>query len=140
MRYIMTEIWHNYLLDPSPAPDPDERWLDGCSADAMISTDRAASRDDPATLRGLATYAGPAMVLYSDHDIFRTSSDVVRRRRLPQAIHVTLDDSGHLHWLQNEAAYRDTLPHFYATHGSLLGGVPLGGVSDLHRVRVSRVV
>jgi hypothetical protein len=25
-----------------------------------------------------------------------------------------------LHWLQNEAAYRDTLPHFYATHGSLV--------------------
>ena len=130
MRHIMTEIWHNYVLDPGPGPDPDERWLDGCSADAMISTDRAVSRDDPATLRGLATYAGPAMVWYGEHDISGTSSDVVRRRRLPQAIQVTLDDSDHSHWLQNEAAYRDTLPHFYATHGSLLSEHPVAKPED----------
>jgi proline iminopeptidase len=115
MRHLMTETWHNYFLDPRQAPDPDERWLGGCSADAMIRTDRAVSRQDPALLSGLATYAGPAMVLYGAYDIFGTSAGIVRRR-LPQALQVTLHDSGHLHWLQNPAGYRQALHHFYSTH------------------------
>jgi len=53
MRHVMTETWHNYFLDPRRAPDPDEHWLGGCSADAMIRTDRAVSREDPAVLTGL---------------------------------------------------------------------------------------
>jgi hypothetical protein len=94
MRHVMTETWHNYFLDPRQAPDPDRRWLAGCCADAMIGTDRAVSREDPAVLDGLAAYAGPVMVLYGVHDIFGKSTDVVRRR-LPQAAQVTVEDSGH---------------------------------------------
>jgi len=115
MRHLMTQTWHNYFLDPRQAPDPDEHWLSGCSADAMIRTDRAVPRQDPALLNALATYAGPAMVVYGEHDIFGTSADVVRRR-LPQALQVTLHDSGHLHWLQNEAGYREALHHFYSKY------------------------
>jgi proline iminopeptidase len=115
MRHIMTETWHNYFLDPRKAPDPDEHWLDGCSASAMIRTDRAVSREDPAVLDGLARYAGPAMILYGEHDIFGTSTDVVRYR-LPRAVQVTLKDSGHLHWLQNEAGYRQALRQFYSAY------------------------
>ena len=96
MRHVMTETWHNYFPDPRQAPDPDEQWLNGCSADAMIRTDHAVSREDPALLSGLATYAGPAMVLYGENDIFGTSADIVRHR-LPHAAQVTLKDSGHLH-------------------------------------------
>ena len=40
----------------------------------------------------------------------------VVRRRLPQALQVTLHDSGHLHWLQNEAGYREALHHFYSKY------------------------
>jgi pimeloyl-ACP methyl ester carboxylesterase len=115
MRRVMTETWHNYFLDLRRAPDPDEQWLGGCSADAMIRTDRAASREDPALLTGLAAYAGPAMVVYGEHDIFGTSADVVQRR-LPQALQVTVQDSGHLHWLQNVAGYRQALHHFYSSN------------------------
>jgi pimeloyl-ACP methyl ester carboxylesterase len=57
---------------------------------------------EPAVLSGLAAYTGPAMVLYGEYDIFGTSADVVRRR-LPHAVQVTLSDSGHLHWQQNQA-------------------------------------
>lgn len=113
MRRLMTETWHNYFLHPQQAPDPDQRWLAGCSASAMIRTDRAVSREDPALLTGLAAYTGPAMVLYGEHDIFGTSADVVRLR-LPQAWQVTLERSGHLHWLQNQAGYGETLRRFYA--------------------------
>ena len=38
MRHVMTEVWHNYFLDPGSAPDPDPVWLSGCSAEAMIKT------------------------------------------------------------------------------------------------------
>jgi proline iminopeptidase len=118
MRHVMTETWHDYFLDPRQAPDPDKRWLGGCSASAMIRTDRAVSREGPALLSGLASYAGPVMVLYGQHDIFGTSADVVRRR-LPRALQVTLEGSGHLHWLQNEAGYREVLRRFYAAAGAL---------------------
>jgi hypothetical protein len=80
MRHVMAETWHNHFLDPRQAPDPDEQWLRGCWADAMIRTDRAVSREDPALLSGLAAYAGPAMVLYGEYDIFGTSAGIVRRR------------------------------------------------------------
>lgn len=113
MRHPMTETWHNYFLHPQQAPDPDRGWLAGCSASAMIRTDRAVSREDPALLTGLAAYTGPAMVLYGEHDIFGTSAGVVRLR-LPQALQVTLEGSGHLHWLQNQTGYGETLRHFYA--------------------------
>jgi pimeloyl-ACP methyl ester carboxylesterase len=115
MRHLMTETWHNYFLDPRQAPDPEQPWLRGCSANAMIRTDRAISRQDPALLSGLAAYAGPAMVIYGEHDIFGLSAGVVRGR-LPLAAQVTLADSGHLHWLQNQAGYRQALHHFYSTH------------------------
>jgi proline iminopeptidase len=115
MRHLMTETWHNYFLNPRQAPGPDERWLAGCSAGAMIRTDRAVSREDPAVLAGLGAYAGPVMVLYGEHDIFGTSAGIVRRR-LPQALQVTLEGSGHLHWLQNQLGYREALHRFYSTY------------------------
>jgi hypothetical protein len=43
MRHVMTEA--QLFLDPGSAPDPDPAWLAGCSAEAMIKTDRAVSRD-----------------------------------------------------------------------------------------------
>ena len=113
MRHLATEIWHDFFLDPRTAPDPDERWLDGCSAKAMFRTDRAVSREDPAVLDGLSAYAGPALVLYGEYDIFGTSAGVVRRR-LPHAAQVRLERSGHLSWLQNEPGYREALRHFYS--------------------------
>jgi proline iminopeptidase len=112
MRHVMTETWHSYFPERRQAPDPDQRWLDGCSADAMIRTDRAVSAADPAVLDSLADYAGPVLVLYGEHDIFGTSAGVVRRR-FPQAAQVTLEGSGHLHWLQNQAGYRQALRRFY---------------------------
>jgi proline iminopeptidase len=115
MRHVMTETWHDYFPDPRQAPDPDQRWLAGCSAEAMIRTDRAVSREDPACLDGLAAYAGPVMVLYGEYDIFGASTGVVRRR-FPQAAQITLEHSGHLHWLQNPAGYRQALRGFYSAH------------------------
>jgi proline iminopeptidase len=115
MRHLMTQTWHDYFPDPRNAPDPDEHWLAGYSASAMIRTDRAVSREDPAVLDGLARYAGHAMILHGEHDIFGPSTDVVRHR-LPRAVQVTLKDSGHLHWLQNDKGYRQALRHFYSAY------------------------
>jgi proline iminopeptidase len=115
LRHVMTETWHNYFPDPRSAPDPDQAWLAGCSAEAMLRTDRAVSREDPSVLSGLPAYTGPAMVIYGEHDIFGTSTDIVRRR-LPHAQQIKLPGSGHLHWLQDEPGYRAALHHFYATH------------------------
>ena len=52
------------------------------------------------------------MVLCGAFDIFGDSTDVVRRR-LADAVQVNLEDSGHLHWLQNPDGYRDALRCFY---------------------------
>jgi proline iminopeptidase len=113
MSRVMTETWHNYFLDPSRAPDPDPRWLAGCSPTAMLRTDRAVSRENPALLGQLAGFDAPVMVLYGEHDIFGPASEVVRRR-FPRAEQATLEASGHLHWLDNPTGYRDALGHFFA--------------------------
>jgi pimeloyl-ACP methyl ester carboxylesterase len=114
LRHVMTDMWHNYFLDPRTAPDPDQAWLAGCSAEAMLRTDRAITREDSNVLRGLSAQTCPVMVVYGEHDILGTSADIVRHR-LPHALQVTLHGSGHLHWLQGEPAYREALRHFYST-------------------------
>lgn len=112
MVRVMTETWHNYFLDPRRAPDPDPRWLAGCSATAMLRTDKAVSREQPALLENLRGFDAPALVLYGEHDIFGPAAETVRRR-LPAAMHITLDRSGHLHWLDNPSGYRDALQYFF---------------------------
>ena len=114
MRHVMTEVWHDYFLDPRTAPDPDRAWLGGCSPQAMIRTDRALSHADAGALDGLSAHAGPVLVLYGEDDIFGASEAVVRQR-FPAATQVTLTASGHLHWLQNRAGYQDALRSFYAS-------------------------
>jgi proline iminopeptidase len=112
MRRVMTETWYNYFLDPHTAPDPDPVWLAGCSAEAMLRTDRALSHADHRQLDELVTLAVPVLVLYGEYDIFGTSTHVVRDR-FPHATQVTLSGSGHLHWLQQPDAYRQVLHDFY---------------------------
>jgi pimeloyl-ACP methyl ester carboxylesterase len=65
-------------------------------------------------LSGLSAYAGPAMVVYGEHDIFGPSADIVRNR-LPHAVQVMLHGSGHRHWLQGEPSSREALRQFFAT-------------------------
>jgi proline iminopeptidase len=113
MRRVMTETWHNYFLDPNSAPDPDPTWLDGCSAEAMLTTDRAVSRAGPERLDQVGTLDAPVLVLYGEYDIFGDATHIVRER-FPHARQVTLSGSGHLHWLQQPDAYRAALRDFYA--------------------------
>ena len=52
-------------------------------------------------------------------DIFGAGAEIVRSR-FPQAIQVTLENSGHVHWLQNPAGYDNALGEFYEhAHGSV---------------------
>jgi proline iminopeptidase len=113
MYHVMTQAWHNYFVNPSRAPDPDPQWLAGSSPTAMVRTGRALSRANPALLENLPDLEAPVMVLYGEHDIFGPASDVVRMR-FPQAKQVTLQGSGHLHWLDNPRGYRDVLEDFFA--------------------------
>ena len=112
MRHVMTETWHNYFLDPRSAPDPEPGWLSGSSRIAMIRTDRAISSERPDVLEGASSYRGPVVVLYGAFDIFGDGTEIVRGR-FPQAIQVTLENSGHVHWLQNPSGYANTLGDFY---------------------------
>ena len=70
MRHLMTEVWRDYSTDPRTAPDPDRSWLDGCSPQAMIRTDRALARAGASVLASPSGYAGPVLVLYGEDDIF----------------------------------------------------------------------
>jgi proline iminopeptidase len=112
MRHVMTETWHNYFLDPRSAPDPDPEWLAGCSPIAMMKTDRAVSRERPEVLGSVSSYQGPVLVLYGAFDIFESGRQIVRSR-YPHARQVTLENSGHVHWLQNPSAYAEALSEFY---------------------------
>ena len=113
MRHVMTQVWHNYFLDPGSAPDPDPGWLRGCSARAMIRTDRAVSRQPPGMLDRVAGYQGPVLVLYGAYDIFDNAAAAIVRNRFPHAVQLTLADSGHLHWLNNPVGYASALRDFY---------------------------
>ena len=119
LGHVMTEVWHDYFLNPCTAPDPDRQWLAGCSPEALLRTDRALSRADPGVLAALSVYAGPVLVLFGEDDIFGESEAIVRRR-FPGATQVTLESSGHLHWLQNQVGYQEALRSFYATHCSAM--------------------
>jgi len=77
----------------------------------MIKTDRAVSKEQPDALEGVSSYEGPVLVLYGAYDIFGDATEIVRRR-LPRAAQVTLEGSGHLHWLQNPPAYANALHQF----------------------------
>jgi hypothetical protein len=107
----MSETWHNNFLDPTSAPDPDRTWLAGCSAAAMLATDRAASRAGPERL----DKAGPVdvPVLYGEPEILGDATHVVRER-FPHAHQVTLSGSGHLRWLQQPDTYRAAPRDSYA--------------------------
>jgi pimeloyl-ACP methyl ester carboxylesterase len=52
------------------------------------------------------------LVLYGAHDIFADGIEIVRSR-FPRAVQVTLEDSGHVHWLQNPSAYASVLQQFF---------------------------
>ena len=78
----------------------------------MIQTDRAISREHPDALKGASSYEGPALVLYGASDIFADGTQIVRSR-FSHAIQATLQDSGHVHWLQNPSGYADALREFY---------------------------
>jgi pimeloyl-ACP methyl ester carboxylesterase len=108
----MTETWHNYFLNPRHAPDPDPKWLNGCSAEVMLRTDRAVTRQSPDILDGLRNYTAPAMVLYGAYDIFGDVTQIVRSR-FAHATQITLGGSGHLHWIQNPTGYAEALDDFY---------------------------
>ena len=112
MRHVMTQTWHNYFPVPRAAPDPDPAWLAGGSPVAMIKTDRAISRGHPDTLNAASNYQGPALVLYGASDIFGDGTAIVRGR-FPHAVQVTLEGSGHVHWLQNPSGYAKALSDFY---------------------------
>ena len=90
------------------APDPDPGWLSGSSRIAMIKTDRAISKEGSEVLKRASSDEGPVMVLYGAFDIFGAGTDIVRSR-FPHAVQVTLENSGHVHWLQNPAGYAKAL-------------------------------
>lgn len=112
MRHIMTETWHNYFLEPQSAPDPDPTWLLGCSPLAMIKTDRAMLKERPDSLDAASTFDRPVLVLYGAFDIFGDGIDIMRSR-FPGAQQVTLENSGHVHWINNPIGYAAVLTDFY---------------------------
>jgi pimeloyl-ACP methyl ester carboxylesterase len=72
----------------------------------------AISREHPDALKGASSYDRPALVLYGASDIFAEGTQIVRNR-FPYATQVTLQHSGHVHWLQNPSGYADALREFY---------------------------
>lgn len=51
------------------------------------------------------------LVLYGTFDIFEDGTEIVRGR-FPQAMQVTLENSGHVFWLQHPSGHAKTLGAF----------------------------
>jgi len=106
-------LWRFYFESPGEAPDADEDWLSGIRADAVNKTRRSlVSFENHRLDEGLEGFDAPVLVVFGRKDIYGPSKALVRKR-LPCAAFKTIENAGHLPWLQNSVAFEETLYQFY---------------------------
>lgn len=134
LQRTLAQVWRNYFPDPAKAPPADPRWLAGISRTAMQQTRQAILHKDPLLLReDTSTMAFPVLVLFGEKDIYGSEAQLVDAR-YPQAVHIRLEGTVHLPWIQAPERFTAILRSFYGTAvipSSLNESRPLheGGVS-----------
>jgi proline iminopeptidase len=134
LQRTLAQVWRNYFPDPTKAPAADPHWLAGISRRAMHQTRQAILQEDPTALReGARTTAFPVLVLFGEKDIYGSEAQLVDAR-YPQAVHLRLEGTVHLPWIQAPDRFAAILRSFYETTAfpaSLQGNQsPKGGVSS----------
>jgi proline iminopeptidase len=115
IQRTLAQVWRNYFPDPATAPPADPRWLAGISRRAMQQTRQAILQEDPMVLlEGARKAAFPVLVLFGDKDIYGSEAQLVDAR-YPQAVHIRLDQTVHLPWIQAPESFAALLHSFYET-------------------------
>src|SRR2546421_3910312 len=115
LRGTLAQVWRNYFPDPGKAPPADPRWLAGISRTAMHQTRQAILHSDPMLLlEGASKAAFPMLVLFGEKDIYGSEAHLVDTR-YPQAVHIRLDGTIHLPWIQAPDRFAAILRSFYDT-------------------------
>lgn len=114
-RNIFALIWKNYFKTPSEAPEADKSWLSGIKADAFNKTIKSViSFDNKILDKNLENFMAPVTTIFGSYDIYGASRESVNKR-FPNMNYVTIEDSGHLPWIQNKHKFTLLLHDFYGT-------------------------
>jgi proline iminopeptidase len=115
LQRTLAQVWRNYFPDPAQAPAADPRWLEGISRTAMHQTRQAILHEDPMQFQeGASTTALPVLVLFGERDIYGSEAQIVDAR-YPQAVHIRLNGTVHLPWIQAPERFTAILRSFYDT-------------------------
>jgi pimeloyl-ACP methyl ester carboxylesterase len=115
LQGALAQVWRNYFPDPAKAPPADPRWLAGIGRTAMHQTRQAILQEDPMLLQeGASTTVFPVLVLFGEKDIYGSEAQLVDAR-YPQAMHIRLDGTVHLPWIQAPERFTAILRSFYDT-------------------------
>jgi len=112
-RSIFALLWKYYFKIPSEAPEADKRWLSGINANAVNKTRKSVISYDNKTLDSdLANFKAPVTAAFGIYDIYGTSKETINKR-FKKLNYVTIENSGHLPWIQNQHDFTVLLYDFY---------------------------
>jgi proline iminopeptidase len=115
LQGTLAQVWRNYFPNPAKAPAADPRWLAGIGRTAMYQTRQAILQEDSMLLReGTSATAFPVLVLFGEKDIYGSEAYLVDTR-YPEAVHIRLDGTIHLPWIQAPDKFAAILRSFYDT-------------------------
>ena len=98
---------------PCEAPDADKKWLSGIKANAVNKTRKSIISFDNKTLdNGLRSFKVPVTAVFGSYDIYGKSKDAINKR-FSNLNYITIENSGHLPWIQNQQDFTVLLNDFY---------------------------
>lgn len=113
-KNIFKLLWKFYFKKPNEAVEVDPSWLSGINATAINKTRKNIVSLNNATLdEALRDFSKPVTVLFGSYDIYGESQEFIKNR-FPNSIHMILENSGHLPWVQDSANFKKLLNQFYA--------------------------
>ena len=114
-RNIFALLWKYYFKIPGEAPEADKKWLSGITANAVNKTRKSIiSIDNKALDKDLENFKAPVTAVFGSYDIYGASKESVNKR-FTNINYVTIEDSGHLPWIQNHNKFTILLHDFYGT-------------------------
>ena len=112
-RNVFKQVWKNYFLIPSEAPDASKAWLAGINAKAVNKTRKSVVANDNNILNHkLNGFNAPVTVTFGKYDIYGESKNLVQERFL-NSTQTVFDNAGHLPWIQDKESFSLVVNKFY---------------------------
>ena len=114
---VFGKVWRYYFKNPREALPADKAWLKGIRAKAINLTRRSIIKINNEELRpDLSRLDIPIQLLFGSDDIYGASSKQWLSR-WPNAKQMTLNNVGHLPWIQGKQEFIRILEGFYGNLG-----------------------